>query len=279
MVRAATHVADGGQKSVFRFDFDGKPWALKMIDLTDTVSHLGEAVDVVLARVNREVGVLRSIQSPHLPALGPLNPLIVDIDGRGYFAYSEAFIEGISLADMMAVAPLEPSVVIAAAREVAMALSALWTRGIVHRDVKPQNILQRVADRTFVLVDPGYALDLAEGSLTRTGGVVGTAPYLSPEQLDVGNKHALDVRSDLYSLGITMYEAVTGSHPYYRRGMSLGELYAAIRDQTPTDPTAVGCPEGLAAITMRLIRKRPHLRYRSPDELVRDLELLQQGAT
>lgn len=274
MVGSATHVADGGQKSVFRFDHLGTTWALKMVDLTDTVARLGEAVDIVVARVNREVGLLRDVHSPHLPALGPLSPRIVDIDGRSYFAYSEEYVEGTPLVDMLANGALDSAVVAAAAREVALALSALSSRGIVHRDVKPANILQRASDGAFLLVDPGYALDLADVSLTRTGGVVGTAPYLSPEQLDVGNKRALDVRSDLYSLGITMYEAATGAHPYYHLGMSLSELYVAIRDETPSDPRAAGCPDGLASITMRLIRKRPHLRYRSPDELIQDLAAL-----
>jgi len=277
MVSSAEHVKDGGQKSVFRFEHDLATWALKMVDLTDTLGQLGETADVVIARVNREVGLLRDIASTHLPSLGPLEPRIVDIDGGSYFAYSEEYIEGTSLSDLIATHALEPKAVAAVAREVGMALAELWERGVVHRDVKPENILRRESDGSYVLVDPGYALDLAEPWLTRAGGVVGTAPYCSPEQLDVGNKHALDVRSDLYSLGVTMYEAVAGSHPYYRAGMSATDLYHAIREQIPVDPRSSGCPDGLARIIVRLMRKRPHLRYRAPGELLEDLETIPEG--
>jgi eukaryotic-like serine/threonine-protein kinase len=179
---------------------------------------------------------------------------------------------GQSVAELIALGPLSPERVRDLGGDVARALEALWTRRIVHRDVKPDNLLRRDAEGSYVLLDPGYALDLADGSLTRAGAIVGTAPYYSPEQLDVNNRRALDCRSDLYSLGVVLYEAVTGVHPYFRPGMTYPELFAAIRGTSPEDPQVAGCPAGLALIISRLIHKRPHLRYRSPADLLTDLE-------
>lgn len=277
MVRSAVFVNEGGQKTVFRFAHESAEWALKMIDLADTERRLGEAASTVLARVDREVRILSEINSPHLPKLGPLDPRTARVEGHPYFAYSEEYIEGQSLADLLVVGPLLPNTVVAVGCDVGVALSEIWARRVVHRDVKPTNILERTSDHSFVLLDPGYALDLADGSLTRTGGVVGTAPYYSPEQLAVGNKRALDCRSDLYSLGIALYEAVTGSHPYFRPGMTYTQLYAAIRTGVPPSPQSYGCPDGLSGVIMRLIRKRPHLRYRSPEEFLRDIEAQRRG--
>jgi len=278
MVASAVFVAEGGQKSIFRFSNAGMQWALKLIDLSDTEQRLGEAAQTVVARVDREVRILHDIDSPHFPKLGPLGPRIARIESSPYFAYSEEFVDGQVLTELIAAGPLETGLISRLGGDVAAALLELWNRRIVHRDIKPDNIVERASDKSFVLLDPGYALDLADGSLTRTGGIVGTAPYYSPEQLDVGNKRALDCRSDLYSLGITMYEAVTGSHPYYRPGMTLGQLHAAVRIGVPSNLQAKGCPERLANIIARLIRKRPHLRYRGPAELLSDIqEYVEEG--
>lgn len=272
MVGSAEYVTEGGQKTVFRFNHASADWALKMIDLSDTEGRLGEDITIVVARVTREVRILRENQSPHLPKLGPFDPQAARIDGHPYFAYSEEYIDGQSLRDIMAAGRLSAQVVAAVAHDIGLALEDLWAPRIVHRDVKPENILQRASDQAFVLLDPGYALDLADTSLTRTGGVVGTAPYYSPEQLDAGNKRALDCRSDLYSLGVSLYEAATGSHPYYRRGMTREQLALAIRTAVPADLRSAGCPDHLAGIIARLIRKRPHLRFRSPTDFLENLE-------
>jgi serine/threonine protein kinase len=272
MVGAAEYVAEGGQKTVFRFSHASADWALKMIDLGDTERRLGEAVTTVVARVEREVRILHEIESPHLPKLGPWGPRLAPIDAHLYFTYSEEYIEGRSLRDLMAAGRLSAQVVAAAAHDIGLALEDLWAKRIVHRDVKPENIVQRASNRAFVLLDPGYALDLADTSLTGTGGVVGTAPYYSPEQLDAGNKRALDCRSDLYSLGVSLYEAATGSHPYCWRGMTREQLASAIRTAVPADLRSAGCPDHLAGIVARLLRKRRHLRFRSPTDFLESLK-------
>lgn len=268
IVNRAAFVTEGGQKSVYRFSHESSDWALKLIDLSNAHRQLGEALNTVVARIQREVNILSAVDSPYIPRLGPLTGRIEQIGSYLVFAYSEEFIAGQSLTALIANGSAGTDLVINVGKNIASALQALWNLRIVHRDVKPSNILQRMNDNSFVLIDPGYALDLAETSLTQTGAIVGTAPYYSPEQLDVNNKRALDCRSDLYSLGIVLCETLTGSHPYYREGMTRQELYSAIRTQSPALPQSA---QDLLSILMRLTNKRPHLRYRSPADLLTDL--------
>jgi serine/threonine-protein kinase len=102
-------------------------------------------------------------------------------------------------------------------------------------------------------------------------GPVGTPPYFSPEQFDFSNRRTvMDFRSDLFSLGVTMYEMATGQHPFWTRGETSRSLFNKITTLNPKPPNEIvpDFPEELSDIIMRMLGKSPHLRYRRCQQLI-----------
>lgn len=146
-------------------------------------------------------------------------------------------------------------------------------KGIIHRDLKPSNLfLARRDDGTSVVkvLDFGISktassLSQAAGNLTSTKAMLGSPLYMSPEQLR--SSKSVDVRADIWALGVIMYELLTGSLPFM--GESLGELFAAILENDPAPPSsrAPEVPADLDAIVMRCLQRRPEHRFQSVGEL------------
>jgi serine/threonine-protein kinase len=194
-----------------------------------------------------------------------------------YFIVME-YIEGRSLSDLMRTeGPLEPHRAAEIAFDIAGALGAAHARGVVHRDVKPGNVLIN-SHGVPKVVDFGIARALESPSeeLTQAGSVMGTASYFSPEQ---AQGFAVDARSDLYSLGVVLYEMVTGRPPF------TGDTPVAIAykhvQEAPPRPSGLisGLPVGLEAVIGKLLAKHPDNRYRSADDLRADLRRYLNGET
>jgi len=152
------------------------------------------------------------------------------------------------------------------------AIKCLWEIGKVHRDIKPGNIMQRSAGG-YVLLDAGLAFDVAGESLSG-GFTVGTRIYFSPEQFDYSSRRSgLDFRSDMFSLGVTLYELATGTHPFYIRGTPSETFFENVTSQAPEPISQLvdGFPEQLEQVILRMLGKSPHLRYRKCDLLAKDL--------
>jgi eukaryotic-like serine/threonine-protein kinase len=151
--------------------------------------------------------------------------------------------------------------------EVAEALGHAHRMGFVHRDIKPGNILLDHQGRAY-LTDFGIAV--VEEELLRDVGAAGTLPYMAPEQLDevLG---PLDHRADLYSLGVVLYESLTGRRPF--RASSPMDLRERIVAGGPPPPRSIepGVPEGLERICLRCLARRPEERYQVADLLAADL--------
>jgi tetratricopeptide (TPR) repeat protein/predicted Ser/Thr protein kinase len=188
---------------------------------------------------------------------------------RPYFVME--YVEGASLSDRLRRGPLSVAEAIGVCRQVVSALEAAWEKGLVHRDVKPSNILLdlqgnvRVAD--FGLAKP--AQGTADASLTETGSLLGTAHYVSPEQ---ARGDAVDFRSDIYSLGIVLFEMLAGSRPF--EGATPFEIVAKHLTE-PTPPLRQRCA-GLSEAVERLVAamtdKRPEARPDSYGALRRQLD-------
>ena len=148
-------------------------------------------------------------------------------------------------------------------RAIAEALRVIHVFGILHRDLKPANVMLR-EDNSPVLIDFGLARRSFDDGTTAAGQVVGSPYYISPEQ---AQGHRVDVRTDVYSLGVMFYEMLTGKRPYF------GRSAIAIMTQHTTAPIPQ-LPEAAAAqqpLLDRLMAKRPNDRYGSVDELLADL--------
>ncbi len=155
---------------------------------------------------------------------------------------------------------------------IARALGAVHRAGLLHRDVKPSNILLR-RDGTPVLSDFGLVRESDSGHLTRSGQYVGTPSYSAPEQLH-GDLDAVDARSDVYSLGVTLYEALTLRLPY--SGRSPAEILARAEagSLVPLRKVDAALPRDLETIVAKALDPDREQRYASADELADDLERL-----
>ena len=213
-------------------------------------------------------------------AAGLSHPNIVGVfdwgrQGERYFIVME-YVSGHSLAEIIAArGPLGAEAAAAIAFEVAAALAFAHRAGIVHRDVKPQNVLLS-SDGHVKVTDFGIATMVGAGpsaGLTETGSVVGTAAYLSPEQ---AQGEPTDARSDLYSLGVVLYEMLSG-YPPFRGDTPVAVAYQHVQDPpVPLGEIAEGVPRALDAITMRLLAKDPEDRYERAEDLRRHLQIVRE---
>jgi eukaryotic-like serine/threonine-protein kinase len=192
-----------------------------------------------------------------------------------YFIVME-YVEGRSLADIVrAEGPLHPDRAADVAIDIAAALGFAHRNGVIHRDVKPGNVLVSPSGQVKV-ADFGIAraMDGADENLTQAGAVMGTATYFSPEQ---AQGLPLDPRSDLYSLGAVLYEMVTGRPPFTGES-PVAVAYKHVQEQAaPPSRVNTNVPPGLDAVVLRLLAKSPTDRYPSAEDLRADLRRYRQG--
>ncbi len=192
-----------------------------------------------------------------------------------YFIVME-YIDGPSLSRVLrADGPLHPRRAAEIASEVAAGLGFAHSRGVVHRDVKPGNVLlTRTGQAKVTDFGIARALSSPDEDLTQAGSVMGTATYFSPEQ---AQGLPVDPRSDLYSLGVVLYELVTGRTPFAGE-TPLAIAYKHVQDDPQPPSTIISdLPEGLEAIIMKLLSKRADDRYASAEELRADLRRFLAG--
>lgn len=203
-------------------------------------------------------------------AAGLAHPNIVPVHGAddigGHVFYSMAFVDGDSLAvHVRGRDRLPASDVVSILRDVSMGLAHAHRRGIVHRDIKAENILIERATGSAMVTDFGIARLVAAGPLTATGQLLGTVHYVSPEQV---TGETVDARSDIYSLGVVAYLALSGRFPF-DADVASAVLVAHVTKPVPSLSGIV--PEisaPLAAIIERCLAKHPDDRFQSADELI-----------
>lgn len=236
----------GGQGVVFRaLSATGESVALKVY-----------FADQLEERNAREVLALRDIAGPTLVRL--LDAGKVNLRGLECAYMATAFVEGAVLADVILHGPCRPEDVVAWGQDIASAVDALWSRRIVHRDIKPKNIVV-ATDGHATLIDLGVARHLTLEAITTTGTTWGTVGYMSPEQARAVRQ--LSCKSDVFSLGLVMQECLAGYHPTSRNQLVLAN------GGFPTLRVAPSTPPSLATAIDRMVCLAPFDRP-TPQEVV-----------
>jgi WD40 repeat protein/tRNA A-37 threonylcarbamoyl transferase component Bud32 len=195
-------------------------------------------------------------------------------EGQPYFSLE--FVEGGSLAGKLGGSPLPPREAAPLLRALAAALHDAHQKGVVHRDLKPHNVLL-TEDRTPKVTDFGLAKRLDEDSgQTRDGAVMGTPSYMAPEQAR-GRTREIGPAADVYALGAILYELLTGRPPF--RGATVIDTLDQVCSQEPVAPSRLvpRCPRDLETICLKCLEKEPARRYASARELADDLDRFLKG--
>jgi tetratricopeptide (TPR) repeat protein len=220
------------------------------------------------ARFKRELSVARQVTHKNVVRIHDLGQV-----GNVKFI-SMSFIEGVDLATMMAAARLPFDLALALAKQICTGLSAAHQVGVVHRDLKPGNIMVDRAGQAY-LMDFGLARSAEAAQYTMTGVVMGTVDYLAPEQ---AKGEPADQRSDVYALGIILFELFNGTRPFTAE-TAMARLTERIHKPAP-DPRTINAelPPYLSGIILRCLERDPALRYGSAGEVLADFEAHQTTA-
>jgi serine/threonine protein kinase len=200
----------GGQGVVFRALRTLLPDGREADDDCALKVHLSQGHD---ERVAREIAVMERIRHPCLANL--LEHGVVESPDRHSSYIAWEYIEGKPLDRCIRESPVSPRTAALIGRDVANAIVHIWDQRVVHRDIKPSNIMMRAGDEGAVLIDLGAARHLDESTLTAVGWTLGTEGYMSPEQSR--GESRLTCFSDVFSLAVSLVEALTGRHPTGRR--------------------------------------------------------------
>lgn len=252
---SATEIGRGGMGIVYKaWDDDGKRWvALKVVKDSKRLEEM--------TRFRREVEIVRNLHHPNIVALYE----VTQIGSRHLIAME--YVDGKTLGGQR-MAPREAADLVSV---VARAVQYAHSRGIVHRDIKPQNIM---VDRTAkpYLMDFGLAKAVgAQSSITAVGTAMGTPNYMAPEQA-IGRTSRVDQRTDVYGLGAVLYDLLTGRPPF--RGANPLDVIRAVVYEEIAPPSEIrpGIPETLEAIVMKCLDKDKNRRYQTARHLADALE-------
>ena len=233
-----------------------------------------------LRRFEQEAKAVAALDHPHILAIHDVGAE----DGTAYVVFE--LLEGETLRDKLGRGAIAPRKLVELAVPICHGLAAAHARGIVHRDLKPENLFLTKDGRIKILdfglarlseaASPGEQEDVQTRTATEPGQVMGTAGYMSPEQ--VRGKPA-DARSDLFALGAILYETLTGQRAF--RGATAADTMSAVLNHEPPEPTTPcgPAPVGLERVVRRCLEKDPEQRFQSARDVAFALEAVSSGSS
>jgi serine/threonine protein kinase len=275
-----TRIDAGGFKAVYKADISGNIEVFKLLCLPapgatdEEKAYRREA----MGRIEREISLLADCKSPELVKLGALAPATVSINTIEYVGYSEEFLPGSNLWTLLRAKGTKPDETESRVllRSLVRAISELWAMRVIHRDIKPPNVIKlNDSNRPFVLLDLGVAYGLVEPGLTRDTQIIpGTPRYFAPEMLKPGFRQTIDFRADLYSAALTVFEYSAQIHALAKTADDLVRTISRIMSQPPRSLKSerADFSDDFCALIDRMLKKQPALRPNSLDRILAFLD-------
>ena len=254
-----TRIGKGGQKTVFKVEKGSEVYALKII------------LSINDPRINQEISILQKVRISNVPRIIQTGIIEDDLTHDPILFILEDFINGRSLREEL---QLNKTVSTDQACRILESLLEteieLEKEGIVHRDIKPDNIIL-AHDGNIFLIDFGIAKILGNTSFTQTGAINGPCtPGYAPAELAFNVKSQQDVRTDLFQIGVTVYEALSGSNPFRRGAKNPNEVFNNTRTLLPPQISIIGDTKGqFFQYLQMLMAKNPSQRPRNAEEAFR----------
>ncbi|HEY5759732.1 MAG TPA: protein kinase [Steroidobacter sp.] len=258
--RVRGHLGEGGMSDVYRVEALHQPGAWFAAKV---LKH--EVQQLLWSRFQDEARILAGLKHPGIVQFHG------GYESRGRLFYVLEYVEGVSLPERLSQGPLEVPEALRLMKGVLEALDYAHQKGVVHRDVKPSNILIDKAGRPL-LCDFGVARQLGKERRTRYGTTLGTPHYMSPEQIQP--PYEVDFRSDLYSAGIVLYEMLAGRAPFGHEPASDSDIQQQHVNKQPPDPRNFNrqLDSGLVEILKKALQKKPSDRYQGGTAFKQALE-------
>lgn len=222
-----------------------------------------------LVKFKKEAEAVASLSHPNI-----VNVYDVGEDGKVHYIVME-YVDGQNLKEIIQdEGRLEEYTALDIAKQIARALSAAHRNGIIHRDIKPHNILISKDGRQVKVADFGIAKAVSSSTITNMGSVIGSVHYISPEQAK--GKH-LTSNADLYSLGIVLYEMIIGRVPFSGDSPISIALKHINEDIAFTEEDKINIPNSVRTIISKMTQKEPANRYQTAEELIEDIEFVERN--